>query len=121
MKLLTVETRQYLTYYHSRYQHVLDLGVDLFALNGEGTADFWPADRYRLVGSKRIDEMIAVAKEWHAVELLGRLEDRGQRSRLEPFEQGGDGRGPRRSLEQPDLAKDVSGPEHAKRHRRAVA
>lgn len=68
MKLLTIETRQYLQYYHSRYQQVQALGVDLFVLNGEGTEDFWPADHYRLVGNKNIDEMIAAAKEWHAVE-----------------------------------------------------
>jgi len=68
MKLLTIETRQYLQYYHSRYQQVQALGVDLYVLNGEGTEDFWPADHYRLVGSKNIDEMIAAAKEWHAVE-----------------------------------------------------
>jgi biotin carboxylase len=68
MKLLTVETRQYLTYYHSRYQQVQDLGVDLYVLNGEGTEDFWPAEKYRLVGSKKIDEMVAAAREWHASE-----------------------------------------------------
>lgn len=68
MKLLTVETRQYLTYYHTRYQQVQELGVDLYVMNGEGTADFWPTDRYRLVGSKKIDEMIACALEWHATE-----------------------------------------------------
>ncbi|ATE54179.1 ATP-grasp domain-containing protein [Actinosynnema pretiosum] len=68
MKLLTVETRQYLDYYHSRYRQVQDLGVDLHVLNGEGTEDFWPADRYRLVGSKDIDKMVEVAKEWHAAE-----------------------------------------------------
>lgn len=66
MKLLTIETRQYLSYYHSRYQQVQECGVDLYVLNGEGTADFWPAERYRLVGSKKIDEMVAVAREWHA-------------------------------------------------------
>ncbi|MCC8250175.1 ATP-grasp domain-containing protein [Saccharothrix luteola] len=68
MKLLTIETRQYLEYYHSRYRQVQDLGVDLYVLNGEGTEDFWPADHYRLVGSKNIDEMIATAKQWHATE-----------------------------------------------------
>ncbi|RKT54855.1 ATP-grasp domain-containing protein [Saccharothrix australiensis] len=68
MKLLTVETRQYLQYYHSRYQQVEALGVELYVLNGEGTEDFWPADRYRLVGGKNIDDMIAVAKQWHAAE-----------------------------------------------------
>ncbi|HEU5471309.1 MAG TPA: ATP-grasp domain-containing protein [Actinophytocola sp.] len=68
MKLLTIETRQYLNYYQSRYRQVQAFGVDLYVMNGEGTADFWPADRYRLVGSKKIDEMIACAKEWHATE-----------------------------------------------------
>ncbi|MGW5705742.1 ATP-grasp domain-containing protein [Amycolatopsis sp. SB7-3] len=68
MKLLTIETRQYLTYYHSRYRQVQAFGVDLYVMNGEGTADFWPADHYRLVGSKKIDEMVACAEEWHATE-----------------------------------------------------
>jgi biotin carboxylase len=68
MKLLTVEPRQYLQYYQSRYEQVQELGVEVYVLNGEGTEDFWPADRYRLVGSKNIDEMIAVAKDWHGTE-----------------------------------------------------
>ena len=68
MKLLAIETRQYLTYYHSRYRQVEEFGVDLYVLNGEGTSDFWPADRYRLVGSKKIDEMIECARQWHATE-----------------------------------------------------
>jgi biotin carboxylase len=68
MKLLAVEPRQYLQYYHSRYHQVQDLGVEVYVLNGEGTPDFWPADRYRLAGSKNIDEMIAVAKDWHGTQ-----------------------------------------------------
>jgi biotin carboxylase len=68
MKLLTMETRQYLSYYQSRYKQVEAFGVDLFVLNGEGTEDFWPADRYRLVGSKNIDEIVQVARDWHATE-----------------------------------------------------
>jgi biotin carboxylase len=68
MKLLAIETRQYLAYYISRYQQVEALGVELFVLNGEGTEDFWPAERYRLVGTKKIDDMIAVAREWHTTE-----------------------------------------------------
>jgi biotin carboxylase len=68
MKLLTMETRQYLNYYISRYRQVEALGVDLYVLNGEGTEDFWPADRYRLAGSKNIDDIVAVAREWHAEE-----------------------------------------------------
>ncbi|MEZ0089547.1 ATP-grasp domain-containing protein [Streptacidiphilus sp. EB129] len=68
MKLLTMETRQYLTYYHSRYQQVQDLGVDLFVLNGEGTEDFWPEDHYRLAGTKDIAAIIELARAWHAEE-----------------------------------------------------
>jgi biotin carboxylase len=67
-KLLAIETRQYLQYYTSRYQQVEALGVDLYVLNGEGTEDFWPADRYRLVGTKQIDEIVAAALKWHAEE-----------------------------------------------------
>ncbi|MCP2341720.1 ATP-grasp domain-containing protein [Actinomadura rupiterrae] len=68
MKLLTIETSQYLNYYHSRYRQVQDLGVDLYVLNGEGTEDFWPADHYRLVGTKKIDEIVETARAWHAEE-----------------------------------------------------
>lgn len=68
MKLLTVETRQYLSYYISRYEQVEAFGVELYVLNGEGTPDFWPAERYRLVGTKKIDDMVATAREWHAQE-----------------------------------------------------
>jgi biotin carboxylase len=68
MKLLTIETRQYLSYYISRYRQVEAFGVELYVLNGEGTADFWPAERYRLVGSKKINEIVEQAREWHARE-----------------------------------------------------
>lgn len=68
MKLLTIETRQYLSYYISRYQQVEALGMDLYVLNGEGTPDFWPAERYRLVGSKHIDDIIGQARAWHEQE-----------------------------------------------------
>ncbi len=68
MKLLTIETQQYLSYYISRYQQVEAFGVDLYVLNGEGTPDFWPAERYRLVGSKKIDDIVAQARQWHAEE-----------------------------------------------------
>ncbi|WP_066954635.1 ATP-grasp domain-containing protein [Streptomyces lushanensis] len=68
MKLLTVETAQYLNYYHGRYRQVEELGTDLYVLNGEGTEDFWPAGRYRLAGSKKIDDIIALARDWHAEE-----------------------------------------------------
>jgi len=68
MKLLTIETRQYLSYYISRYRQVEAFGVDLYVLNGEGTPDFWPAERYRLVGSKHVDEIVAQARAWHEQE-----------------------------------------------------
>lgn len=68
MKLLTIETKQYLSYYISRYQQVEAFGVDLYVLNGEGTEDFWPADHYRLVGTKKIDDIVTVARDWHAEE-----------------------------------------------------
>ncbi len=66
MKLLAIESRAYLSYYVSRYQQVEALGPELFVLNGEGAADFWPADHYRLVGSKNVDDIVAMARVWHA-------------------------------------------------------
>ncbi len=66
MKLLGIEARQNANYYHSRYEQVRDFGGDLFVLNGIGEADYWPADRYRVVGSQKIDDIIAAARAWHA-------------------------------------------------------
>ncbi|HEX6498916.1 MAG TPA: ATP-grasp domain-containing protein [Micromonosporaceae bacterium] len=68
MKLLAIETCQYLSYYKSRYEQVEALGATLYVLNGEGEPDFWPAERYRVAGSRHIDEIIATAKQWHQVE-----------------------------------------------------
>jgi biotin carboxylase len=68
MKLLALEARQNSFYYRSRYQQIADLGANLYVLNGIGTDDFWPADRYRLAGSKHIDDLIEHAKAWHAEE-----------------------------------------------------
>ncbi|MFI6244739.1 ATP-grasp domain-containing protein [Streptomyces sp. NPDC051016] len=68
MKLLALEARQNATYYISRYEQVVALGADVYVLNGEGTEDFWRADRYRVAGSRSVDELIAAAKEWHAEE-----------------------------------------------------
>jgi biotin carboxylase len=68
MKLLALEARQNATYYQSRYQQVQDFGAELYVLNGIGTPDFWPADRYRVVGSQRIDYLITEAKSWHEEE-----------------------------------------------------
>ena len=66
MKLLAMETVQYLSYYQSRYQQVADLGVDLYVLNGEGTPGFWPAQKYRIAGSRHVDDLVKHATEWHA-------------------------------------------------------
>ncbi|MFJ3663749.1 ATP-grasp domain-containing protein [Streptomyces sp. NPDC090119] len=68
MKLLAIEARQNATYYVSRYEQIVGLGADLYVLNGEGTDDFWRADRYRVAGSREVAELIAAAKEWHAEE-----------------------------------------------------
>jgi biotin carboxylase len=68
MKLLGLEAVQNATYYQSRYQQVVDFGADLFVLNGIGDPAFWRADRYRIAGSKHIDDIVAAATDWHAVE-----------------------------------------------------
>jgi len=68
MKLLGLEARQNSYYYQSRYQQIVGLGADLYVLNGIGTDDLWPADHYRVAGSKHIDELIRHAKAWHAEE-----------------------------------------------------
>ncbi|MCX4749983.1 ATP-grasp domain-containing protein [Kitasatospora sp. NBC_01287] len=68
MKLLAIESVQNKQYYKSRYQQVVDLGVDLYVLNGVGDVDFWPADRYRLAGSREADRLVELAKEWHESE-----------------------------------------------------
>ena len=64
MKLLAVEAIQNATYYLSRYRQVQALGADLYVLNGEGTPDFWPAERYRIAGSKDIGTITAAAQTW---------------------------------------------------------
>lgn len=68
MKLLAIEARQYLAYSRSRYEQIEGLGVELYVLNGEGTPDFWPEERYRRVGTNDIDTMIEHARAWHAEE-----------------------------------------------------
>lgn len=68
MKLLAVEARQWGTYLVSRYQQVQDLGYDLYLLTGEGTPNSWPEPRFRSLGSKRLPDIIAGAKAWHAEE-----------------------------------------------------
>jgi biotin carboxylase len=68
MKLLGVEASQNSEYYKHRYQQVVDLGADVYVLNGIGTDDFWPAARYRRAGSKHVDDLIRHATAWHAEE-----------------------------------------------------
>ncbi|MFD7664672.1 ATP-grasp domain-containing protein [Streptomyces sp. NPDC059788] len=68
MKLLTIETTQYLDYYISRYRQVQSHGIDLYVLNGEGTEDFWPQEKYRLAGTRDLDTIVKTAQEWHRTE-----------------------------------------------------
>lgn len=66
MRLLAVEARQNGFYNLDRYQQVSRLSAELSVLNGEGTAGFWPAERYRVVGSAKIGDIIDAASRWHA-------------------------------------------------------
>lgn len=66
MRLLAVEASQNGDYNRARYQQVEDLGAELFVLNGVGTAGFWPASRYRVVGSKKIGDILDAALRWQA-------------------------------------------------------
>jgi biotin carboxylase len=68
VKLLALEASQRGQVHLSRYEQVRDFGADLFVLNGLGEEDYWPAARYRIVGSQRIDDIVAAARAWHAVE-----------------------------------------------------
>jgi biotin carboxylase len=68
VKLLALEASQNGYYYLSRYQQIVNFGADLFVLNGIGTDDLWPADRYRRTGSRHVDDLVRHAKAWHAEE-----------------------------------------------------
>ncbi|MYT33731.1 MULTISPECIES: ATP-grasp domain-containing protein [unclassified Streptomyces] len=68
MKLLALEALQNAQYYLSRYQQVEELGAELYVLNGLGEDAYWPAERYRVVGSQQIDDIVAAARTWHAEE-----------------------------------------------------
>lgn len=68
MKLLALEAVQNASYYQSRYRQIEDFGSELFVLNGLGEPEYWPAPRYRIVGSKHVDDIIAAARSWHAEE-----------------------------------------------------
>lgn len=68
MKLLALEASQNASYYLSRYQQITGFGADLHVLNGIGTEDLWPAERYRLAGGKHVDDLIRAAKQWHEQE-----------------------------------------------------
>ena len=66
MRLLALEAVQNASYYQSRYRQIEDFGSELFVLNGLGEPDYWPAPRYRIAGSKHVDDIIAAATSWHA-------------------------------------------------------
>lgn len=66
MKFLAIEAQQFGSYYLPRYRQVEELGGNLHLLHGVGEPDFWPAPRYRVVGSPKIDDIIAEAASWHA-------------------------------------------------------
>jgi biotin carboxylase len=68
VKLLGLEAVQNSSYYLSRYRQVEEYGARLYVLNGLGDPDYWPADRYRVGGSKHIDDLVAAARAWHAEE-----------------------------------------------------
>jgi biotin carboxylase len=68
MKLLALEAVQNATYYQDRYRQIEGFGASLCVLNGLGEPDFWPSGRYRIVGSKHIDDIVAAARSWHAAE-----------------------------------------------------
>jgi biotin carboxylase len=69
VKLLAVEASQFSGgVFASRYQQIVGYGADVFVLNGEGTPDFWPAERYRIAGSKKLSDLIAATSDWHAQE-----------------------------------------------------
>ncbi|GAA2822863.1 ATP-grasp domain-containing protein [Kribbella solani] len=68
MKLLALEAVQNAGYYLSRYQQVEEFGGTLFVLNGLGEEGYWPAERYRIAGSKHLDDIVEAARNWHAVE-----------------------------------------------------
>ncbi len=68
MKLLAVEARQWGIYLVPRYKQVEQLGFEVYLLTGEGTPDSWPADRFRSLGSKRLPDILAAARAWHAEE-----------------------------------------------------
>jgi biotin carboxylase len=65
MKLLAIEAVQYGSYFHSRYQQVLDYGAEVYLLAGCAQADHWRADHFRVANSKRVDDMVALARAWH--------------------------------------------------------
>jgi len=66
MRLLAVEARQNGSYNLDRYRQVVGLGAELNVLNGEGSAGLWPAERYRIVGSAKIGDIVDAAARWHA-------------------------------------------------------
>ncbi len=68
VKLLALEARQNAGYYRSRYEQVEAFGAELHVLNGIGEPGYWPAERYGIVGSAEIGDIVAAAAHRHATE-----------------------------------------------------
>ncbi|MFL6136570.1 MAG: ATP-grasp domain-containing protein [Frankiaceae bacterium] len=68
MKLLAIEAVQTSEYYRHRYGQVEGYDAEIYVLNGLGSPDFWPAERYRVAGSKHVDDIVAAARAWHEEE-----------------------------------------------------
>lgn len=66
MKLLAIEAQQFGPYYLPRYLQVDEYGGNLHLLQGIGEPDYWPAPRYRVADSAKIDDIVAAAVDWHA-------------------------------------------------------
>jgi biotin carboxylase len=68
MKLLALEAVQNAGYYQSRYRQIEEFGGDLYVLNGLGEPGYWTEGKYRIAGSKHIDDIVAAVRDWHADE-----------------------------------------------------
>jgi ATP-grasp domain/L-amino acid ligase C-terminal domain 2/ATP-grasp N-terminal domain len=66
MKLLALEAVQNAGYYQSRYRQIEEFGGDLYVLNGLGEPGYWTQGKYRIAGSKHIDDIVATVRDWHA-------------------------------------------------------
>lgn len=65
MRVLAVEPSHRGSAGLDRYQWIEELGIELYVLHGQGEAGYWPEPRYRVVGSRHIDDIVAAARDWH--------------------------------------------------------